>query len=411
MPKFDFVPRRLLPDFGALAAAAPAPPETDAVADSARAAAPVVWLIGKVQSGKSSIVRTITRSDEATLGDGFRACTRTARIFDFPAEAPVLRFLDTRGLGEASYDPAEDIAFCASRAHLLLAVLRAMDPQQEAVLDVLRTVRRAHRDWPLIVAQTSLHEGYERGQNHPAEYPFDTADPTKSSAAGLPPDLLRSLAYQRALFDDMPGKAPVVFVPIDFTKEGDGFIPVDFGLDALAEALTRVAPATMVAALASMPGLAHDHRAREADPLILGHATAAAGSDLVPVAGAVAASAIQARLLQRLANLYGVEWDRRTFSEFGAALGTGVVARLLAGLGIRQLAKLIPIYGQTVAAATSAATSFAVTYALGKAAVYFLSRRRVGASDPEGVARTYAQALKEAFRLAKEKQKSAGASS
>jgi uncharacterized protein (DUF697 family) len=402
--------KRYLPDFGALAGAARvSQPETDAVAEGARAFAPVIWLIGKVQSGKSSIVRAITKSDDVALGSGFKACTRTARIFDFPEEAPVLRFLDTRGLGEANYDPAEDLAFCAERAHLVLAVVRAMDPQQSPVLDALRAVRQARPDWPLIVAQTSLHEGYASGQNHPTPYPFDTSDPGTATSAGPPADLVRSLAHQRALFAALPGSGPVAFVPIDFTKEGDGYTPIDFGLDALAEAIVRVAPAAMAAALEAMPGFARDTRLQQADPLIMGHAAAAAGGDLVPVAGVVAVSAIQARLLQRLATIYGIGWDRRTFSEFAAALGSGVAVRVLAGLGIRQLMKLIPVYGQTAGLAASAATSFAVTYALGKAAVYFLSKRRIGADDPAGVARTYRQALQDAFRLAKERRASADA--
>lgn len=397
--------KRYLPDFGALAGAAHvSQPETDAVAEGARAFAPVIWLIGKVQSGKSSIVRTITRSDDVALGGGFKACTQTARIFDFPEEAPVLRFLDTRGLGEANYDPAEDLAFCAERAHLLLAVVRAMDPQQTPVLDALRAVRHARPDWPLIVAQTSLHEGYAPGQNHTAGYPFDTSAPGISTSPGLPADLLRSLAHQRALFAALPGSGPIVFVPIDFTKDGDGYTPVDFGLDALAEAIVRVAPAAMVAALEAMPGFARDPRLQQADPLIMGHAAAAAGGDLVPVAGMVAVSAIQARLLQRLGAIYGITWDRRTLGEFAAALGSGVAIRVIAGLGIRQLMKLIPVYGQTAGLAASAATSFAVTFALGKAAVYFLSKRRLGTDDPAGVARTYREALQDAFRLAKERR-------
>jgi uncharacterized protein (DUF697 family) len=399
--------KRYLPDFGALAGATRVTqPESDAVAEGARAFAPVIWLIGKVQSGKSSIVRTITKSDEVALGSGFKACTRTARIFDFPEEAPVLRFLDTRGLGEADYEPAEDLAFCAERAHLLLAVVRAMDPQQTPVLDALRAVRQARPDWPLIVAQTSLHEGYVPGQNHPLGYPFDPSDPS-AAASALPADLVRSLAHQRALFGALPGSGPIAFVPIDFTKEGDGYTPVDFGLDALAGTIVRLAPAAMVAALEAMPGLTRDPRQQQADPLIMGHAAAAAGGDLVPVAGMVAVSAIQARLLQRLALIYGIDWDRRTFSEFAAALGSGVAVRLVAGLGIRQLAKLIPVYGQTAGLAASAATSFAVTYALGKAAVYFLSKRRIGAHDPAGVARTYREALQDAFRLARERRASA----
>ncbi|HEX6610911.1 MAG TPA: hypothetical protein VF051_09055, partial [Hyphomicrobiaceae bacterium] len=255
----------------------------------------------------------------------------------------------------------------------------------------------------------SLHEGYASGQNHPPNYPFDTSN--ANAAAALPADLVRSLAHQRALFAALPGSGPIAFVPIDFTKEGDGYTPIDIGLDALAETIVQVAPAAMVAALEAMPGLTRDPRLQQADPLIMGHAAAAAGGDLVPVAGLVAVSAIQARLLQRLAAIYGVGWDRRTFSEFAAALGSGVAVRLVAGLGIRQLMKLIPVYGQTAGLAASAATSFAVTYALGKAAVYFLSKRRIGADDPAGVARTYRQALQDAFRIAKQQRANADAKS
>ena len=91
-------------------------------------------------------------------------------------------------------------------------------------------------------------------------------------------------------------------------------------------------------------------------------------------------------------------------AEFAAALGGGVVAKTLTGFGLRQLAKLIPIYGQTAAAAASAVMSFAVTYAVGKAAIYFLHRRRFGLTGMEGVAATYQQSLREALRLARERK-------
>ena len=68
------------------------------VAEQARTLAPVVWLIGKVQSGKTSIIRALTGADGAEIGDGFRACTRTAVVFDYPQEAPVIRFsMSSRG--------------------------------------------------------------------------------------------------------------------------------------------------------------------------------------------------------------------------------------------------------------------------------------------------------------------------
>ena len=95
------------------------PPTQAPIADKARGFAPVVWLLGKVQSGKTSIIRELTQADSAEIGSGFRACTKTARVFDFPVEAPIIRFLDTRGLGEVAYDPKEDIGFCEGRSHLI----------------------------------------------------------------------------------------------------------------------------------------------------------------------------------------------------------------------------------------------------------------------------------------------------
>ena len=49
------------------------------IAEKARQFAPIVWLVGKVQSGKTSIIRALTQASDAEIGSGFRACTRTAR--------------------------------------------------------------------------------------------------------------------------------------------------------------------------------------------------------------------------------------------------------------------------------------------------------------------------------------------
>ncbi|WP_333793830.1 YcjF family protein [Hyphomicrobium sp.] len=372
--------------------------------DVSHSYAPVVWLLGKVQSGKTSIIRTITASTDAEIGDGFRPCTRTARLYAFPSEMPVLRFLDTRGLGETGYDPAEDLAFAEGSSHLIVATMRAMDPDQDAVLDALHQVRRRHLEWPIVVAQTSLHEGYPPGHGHTRPYPFEPHAPP-DAIARIPIDLMRALAHQRSVLDKLPGRGALLFVPVDLTRPDDGLPPADYGLDALAEALATVAPARMLAALASLPGFTSDPLSRSADPIVMGHAMAAAGGDLVPlpVAGAIAASTIQARMLSRLGRLYGVTWDKRAYAELTAALGAGTVAKVAAGVGIRQLAKFLPVYGQTAGAAASAAASFAVTYALGKAAVYYLHGRRLGTADRGGIAQVYEQALRDAFRMARER--------
>lgn len=366
------------------------------IAENARRFAPVVWLLGKVQSGKTSIIRTLTQASDAEIGSGFRACTRTARVFDFPSEAPIIRFLDTRGLGEVDYDASEDIDFCQARSHLILAVVKALDVEQQVVLDVIRTTRQRHPDWPVVVAQTSLHEAYSSGQSHIQPYPFG---PTVSTA--LPEHLRRALDYQRALFQTLPGRGGLSFVPIDFTRQGDGLDPADYGRETLIGNLMTAAPAAVAVALAELPGVPAHGVARKSDAHILGFALAAGASDAFPLAGIVAVPVVQATMLRQLAKLHGAHWDSRAYAEFASALGTGTLVRAASTFGVRQLTKLVPVYGQTAGAAAAAAASFAATYAMGKAANYFLTRRHQGRQAQE-VASIYRQALQQAFRLAKE---------
>lgn len=377
-------------------------PDAAAVPDVAGLAtktAPVIWLLGKVQSGKTSIVSALTQASAAEIGEGYKPCTRTAALFDFPPEAPVIRFLDTRGLGETGYDPTEDIAFHEVQAHLLLVVMKALDPQQDAVLEAVREARKRHPEWPVVVAQTALHEAYP-SRSHPKPYSFTVGSGSADEGA-IAPDLARSLAYQRSLFEGLPGDGLVFFVPLDFTKPSDGFDPPDYGMPALLAVLERAAPAGLVAALKDANAKAGDTLAAEAHPHIVGYATAAAAADAVPVAGAIAVPVVQSKMLHSLARIYGVEWSRRSLGEFAACLGAGAVSRLAASFGLRQLAKLIPVYGQTAGAAAAAATSFVTTFAIGKAACYFLSAHRAGKADPDGVAKAYSSALAEAFRLRK----------
>jgi uncharacterized protein (DUF697 family) len=361
--------------------------------------APVVWLIGKVGSGKSSIVEALTGSNEAEIGSGFKACTKTAAIFDFPPDAPAIRFLDTRGIGEAQYNPDADIEFAEAQAHLLLVTMTALDPSQVPVVEVVRAARERHSDWPVIIAQTKLHEAYRPGERHMQPYPFNgSGTPT----AELPGNLARSLTYQRSLCTKLPGAGAIRFVPLDFTRPEDGFNPVYYGLEALRRAIFDVAPAAVTAAFDDGRVRAADSRARRAHPHIFGYAVAAAAADVVPMAGLLAVPGLQAKMLHSLGEIYGVDWDRRTMADFAGALGTGVVVRTLSGFGVRELAKLVPIWGQTAGATAAAAMSFATTYALGKAAAYFLARRRQGAVTDHSVLQAYKRALADAFEFERE---------
>lgn len=370
----------------------------DDVARQARSVAPLVWLLGKVQSGKSSIVCALTGATNAEIGSGFRACTISSDIYELPAEVPVIRFLDTRGFGEAAYDPSEDFNIAEQTSHCTIAVMRAMDRQQDTVVEAMIRIRKRDPNWPILVAQTHLHEGYPPGRDHIQPYPFaNDGDPSHNGL--VPEELRRSLAYQCQLFANLPGSGPLTFVPLDFTMEGDGYQPQLYGLEALQKQLADIGPAALNAALKD--GASANQHSSAIHSVIVGHATAAAVADTIPVAALAAVPAVQARLLHTIARRHEVSWDRRTGLEFAGALGAGALARYAAGFGVRQLTKLIPVYGQTAGAIAAAATSFATTYALGKAAEYYLKQRSLGSSDNAAVQKVWAEALREAFVLAK----------
>ena len=105
---------------------------------------PVFWLFGKTQSGKTSIIKYLTGADRAEIGKGFQPCTRFSSLYQFPTpEAPLAMFLDTRGLDEPGYDPAEDLARFNNEAHVVVVVVKALDHAQENVIKHLRTLRQA----------------------------------------------------------------------------------------------------------------------------------------------------------------------------------------------------------------------------------------------------------------------------
>lgn len=356
---------------------------------------PLVWLLGKVQSGKSSIVRALTQQSVIEIGDGFKPCTKSSAIFDFPAHEPIIRFMDTRGIGETGYDATEDVKFAAASSHLIIAAVRVMDVQQAAVVRILADVRRNDPNCPIIVAMTNLHEGYAAGATHIVPYPFTS----KGATLTLPSDMRRCIDYHTQSFTRLPGNGPVIVTPIDLTQPGDGYEPRDYGIDALIDGMLDVAPAALAAAVAALPVSPLSHDPSRSSSVILQHAAMAAGADVVPLAGLVAVPAVQARMLQKLADLHGVIWDRRAATEFAAALGSTVAIRALVASGVRQLSRLVPIYGQTVAVAASSASSFAITYAVGVAARRFLTQRRRGKVHPDDIAAAYREALREAFNV------------
>lgn len=342
---------------------------------------PVFWLLGKAQAGKTAVIRALTGETAASIGDGFRPCTRHARLYDYPDPTlPLVRFLDTRGLGETGYDPAADLERFSSESQLVMAVMNVADPAQGPVRSALENLRRQRPRWPVLVVQTQLHQLYpDIAFGHPLPYPFET----DRMPGSVPPELVEALQAQRA----WPELAGARCVAVDFTLPEDGYEPAHYGLEALWSAIEDVLPLGLRRLLGREAAIT-DLYARRADALALTHAVAAASADLAPVP-AVAVPlvlAIQARLCHGLARLYGQPLDRRRWGEISAALGGGMMAHM----GGRQLAKLVPGYGPVVAAAGTGAS----TWALGKALAWYFGTVREGAApDPATIARVYAAEL------------------
>ena len=310
-------------------------------------------------------------------------------LYDFPEAAPIVRFLDTRGLGEVDYDPAEDIGYCNQQAHLLLVVMKAADIDQQAVLSIVKDIRRQHPQWPLLMVQTSLHELYPESAGHILPWPY-ALEPWPES---IPSELKRALLAQRAPAANLPGDGPVHWVPVDLTLPGDGYVPSDYGLAALWQTIELLLPLGLQQQLSGEQAV-RDLYARAAHQQTVGYALAAAGLGALPVVDLVAVTALQAKLLHSLAVLYRQRWDARAVSEFIGLLGTGVATAYLSRMAGRTLTKLIPFVGQTVGAAWGAGSSGAATYALGKASIYFFEQRQQGLNvDPEILRRIYAESL------------------
>lgn len=337
-----------------------------------RAPAPVFWLFGRTQSGKTSIVKYLTGADDAEVGSGFRPCTRFSREYPFPnAEAPVLTFLDTRGLDEPGYEPEEDLNQFNDKAHVVVVTVKVMDHGQENVERHLKTIRAAKPGRPIILALTCLHEAYPQ-QQHPLPYPFhDTLYPP-----GVTQDLLRSIAYHQERFKPLVDD----IVPIDLTRLEEGFAEPNFGGPELRKSIMDHLPKAYRQTLLALDETTHEFRdaaLKRAMPLVISYSTLAAGAGAIPVpfVDLLLIPGIQAKMVHALADAYGQPMTTERFWEIASSIGSGVVARQAA----REAAKFIPGVG----VAAGAALAWGLTYALGRAfCQYFQSIREGHIPDP-----------------------------
>lgn len=334
---------------------------------------PVFWLIGKTGSGKSSVVRYLTGAEQAEIGSGFRPQTQHTSQYDFPsAELPILSFLDTRGLGEAGYECADDIAELSDRAHLVLVTVRLTDHAVESIIEPLRALRKERRDRPVVLVVTCLHEAYPR-KDHQTPDPFSFDDKGYLIWQDLRLEVDQHLTQQLKRFDDLFDVA----VPVDLTQPDDGFQDPHYGGDRLKQALADQLPAAyrqtflnLEDVMGSLRSLHHE----QATPYILSAATLAASAAAVPLPwiDMPVVAGVQTELIRRLAKLYGRDFDWDEFLPLAGAVG----GRLAIRQALREPLKIIPFVG----AAVNSALAFATTYGLGQACLWYYGEKLAGHS-------------------------------
>jgi uncharacterized protein (DUF697 family)/predicted GTPase len=327
-----------------------------------RVPVPVFWLFGKTQSGKTSLIKYLTGADEAEIGQGFQPCTRFSRRYQFPTpEAPLLIFLDTRGMDEPGYDPAEDLAQFNEQAHVVVVTIKALDHAQARMLNDLKQIRRAQPARPIVLVLTCLHEGYPQ-QQHPEPYPFGR----DREQVAVAEDLRRSLEEQKQRFGSLVDRV----VAVDLTRPEEGFAEPNYGGDKLRQTLLGVLPAAYRQTLLTLDEAKRslqDLYAREALPHIVAYSSLAATAGAIPVPwlDLLVLLPIQSRMIYHLAQFYGQPLSAGRFLELAGTLGLGAAVRQAS----RELMKLIPYVGSVAGAVLAGAS----TFALGKAFCFYYS--------------------------------------
>jgi uncharacterized protein (DUF697 family)/predicted GTPase len=351
-----------------------------------------VVLVGKAQTGKSSIIRALTGASAEIIGQGFRPHTAHTQQYAYPTDdLPLLNFIDTVGLGEGLKDPqsvtaelqallSPASADAQSGAQILIVTLKITDFAVDAVYRLLQDLRRTHPQIPCLLVVTCLHELYPpQVSDHPV-YPPELAEVQRA---------VKALETQFDLCDRT--------VLIDFTLEEDGFSPVFYGLDAFVEALSALLPnaeAQVIHQLLEQAGVSdrigdiyRDAGRRYILPFSVMAATLAAVP--LPFATMPVLTALQATLVTLLGRLYGQTISPAQAGGIASAIAGGFGAQVIG----RELVKFIPGLGSVIAASWAGA----YTWALGEGAcVYFGDLMGGKKPDPRKIQQTMKNAFKEA---------------
>jgi uncharacterized protein (DUF697 family) len=320
-------------------------------------------LIGKPQTGKSSIVRGLTGISSEIIGQGFRPHTQNTQRYIYPnKDLPLIIFTDTVGLGDTDKDTEviiqeiiKDLNTENKRARVLILTVKINDFATHTLRNIAQKLRQQYTNIPCLLAVTCLHEIYPPDmENHP-DYPPNF------------PEINRAFDEIKANFSGLYDRVTLV----DFTLEEDGYSPVFYGLEAFRDSLTSLLPEaeakTIYQLLDEQAGdklgnIYRDTARRYILPFSIMATTLAAVP--LPFTTMPVLTALQVSMVGILGNLYG---QTLTPSQAGGIVSTIAGGFLAQAIG-RELIKFIPGFGTVIAASWAGA----YTWSLGEAAcVYF----------------------------------------
>jgi uncharacterized protein (DUF697 family)/predicted GTPase len=365
-----------------------------------------VILIGKAQTGKSSIIQAMTGASAEMIGQGFRPHTAHTQRYAYPTEElTLLNFIDTVGLGEGLKDPAvavqelQDILnggdsfaprvrpdHSQPAAQVLVITIKISDFAVDAIHRLLQALRQQHPQVPCLLVVTCLHDLYPSAMTEHPVYPPNMAE------------IQRAYTALQDQFNDLYNDS----VLVDFTLEEDGYTPVLYGLDAFIETLAALLPsaeAQVIHQLLAEAGVGNriSDMYREAGrryilPFSVMSATLAAVP--LPFATMPVLTALQVSMVTLLGRLYGQTITPSQAGGIASAIAGGFAAQLIG----RELVKFIPGLGSVIAASWAGA----YTWALGESTcVYFGDLMGGKTPDPQKIQKT----MKDSFKQAQERFK------
>ncbi len=320
-------------------------------------------LIGKTQSGKSSIVRGLTGVSAEIVGQGFRPHTKHTNQYTYPNDdLPLLIFTDTVGLGEAQKNTdsiiqelTDKLQASNHQARVVILTVKINDFATETLAQVAQNLRQLSPKIPYLLVVTCLHEIYpSQSDDHPAYLP--NVEDINRAFNQLKEDF-------QGLYDDA--------ILIDFTLEEDGYTPVFYGLETLRDSIAKQLPeAESVAIHQLLEGetsekignLYRDVARRYIWAFSVAAATLAAVP--LPFATMPVLTTLQVSQITLLGKLYGQILTPSQAGGIVSAIAGGFLAQSIG----RELIKFIPGFGSIIAASWAGA----YTWALGEGAcVYF----------------------------------------